>query len=153
MKRLDQPACRSEILMRLGRISPDTQRLWGRMSAPQMICHLSDCYLSVMGDRPMEIPARFTWLRAIKSIVLYMPHHWPHGVPTRPEFDQVDGGGTPPSDFETDLHTLLEAIGRFTAQPRAFAFRTHPMFGDMSEKDWMRWAYLHADHHLRQFGC
>jgi hypothetical protein len=26
------------------------------------------------------------------------------------------------------------------------------MFGPMTEKDWMRWGYLHADHHLRQFG-
>jgi hypothetical protein len=26
------------------------------------------------------------------------------------------------------------------------------MFGPMSERDWMRWGYLHADHHLRQFG-
>ena len=28
----------------------------------------------------------------------------------------------------------------------------HPIFGAMSVKDWMRWGYLHADHHLRQFG-
>jgi prephenate dehydrogenase len=29
---------------------------------------------------------------------------------------------------------------------------SHPMFGPMSPEDWMRWGYLHADHHLRQFG-
>jgi hypothetical protein len=29
---------------------------------------------------------------------------------------------------------------------------SHPMFGGMTAKDWMRWGYLHADHHLRQFG-
>jgi Protein of unknown function (DUF1569) len=28
----------------------------------------------------------------------------------------------------------------------------HPIFGPMTAKDWMRWGYLHADHHLRQFG-
>jgi Protein of unknown function (DUF1569) len=28
----------------------------------------------------------------------------------------------------------------------------HPLFGRMSASSWMRWAYLHADHHLRQFG-
>jgi hypothetical protein len=151
-KALNQTACRQEILARLGRIRPETPRRWGRMSAPQMICHLRDCYLSVMGERPMEIPVRFGWLRAMKGLVLYMPHRWPHGVPTRPEFDQLDGAGTPPSDFECDLRALIEAICRFTAQPRLFAFRTHPMFGDMNEKDWMRWGYLHADHHLRQFG-
>jgi hypothetical protein len=51
------------------------------------------------------------------------------------------------------MRTLLAVIDRFTAQPRAFQFRPHPMFREMSEKDWMRWGYLHTDHHLRQFGA
>jgi hypothetical protein len=28
----------------------------------------------------------------------------------------------------------------------------HPIFGAMSERAWLRWGYLHMDHHLRQFG-
>jgi hypothetical protein len=28
----------------------------------------------------------------------------------------------------------------------------HPMFGAMTTLEWMRWGYLHTDHHLRQFG-
>jgi hypothetical protein len=50
------------------------------------------------------------------------------------------------------MRTLFAAINKFTGLPRAFTFHTHPMFGEMTEKDWMRWGYLHADHHLRQFG-
>lgn len=153
MKRLDHPDCRSEVLARLERIHPDTPRRWGKMTAPQMVCHLSDCYLSVMGERPMEIPERLSWLRVMKGVVLYMPHRWPHGVPTRPEFDQLAGGGTAPGQFEEDMRTLLGAIDRFTVQPRAFEFRTHPMFGPMTGGQWMRWGYLHTDHHLRQFGA
>ena len=153
MKSLNKRECLQEIAGRIQRVWPDTPRRWGRMNATQMICHLSDCYLGVMGDRPMEIPARFTWLRAMRGLVLYMPHHWPHGVATRPEFDQLDGGGTPPAEFEADRRTLLFAIARFAAEPRSFQFRAHPMFGEMSEREWMRWGYLHADHHLRQFGA
>jgi len=26
------------------------------------------------------------------------------------------------------------------------------MFGLMPDRDWMRWGYLHMNHHLRQFG-
>jgi hypothetical protein len=47
---------------------------------------------------------------------------------------------------------LLAAIDKFTAIPREFQFRPHPMSKEMSERDWMRWGYLHTDHHLRQFG-
>ena len=28
----------------------------------------------------------------------------------------------------------------------------HPIFLDLTQTQWMRWGYLHADHHLRQFG-
>jgi hypothetical protein len=153
VKRLDNPDCRSKIVARLQQIGPDTPRRWGRMAAPQMICHLSDCYLSVMGDRPMAIPGGFSLLRLMRGFVLYAPIRWPQGVHTRPEFDQLGGGGTPPAQFDCDMRVLLDSIQRFTSRPRSFEFRTHPMFGAMSEQDWMRWGYLHADHHLRQFGA
>jgi len=27
-----------------------------------------------------------------------------------------------------------------------------PIFGPLTRAEWLRWGYLHADHHLRQFG-
>ena len=120
------------------------------MTAAQMICHLNDSFLGVMGDKPAKI-VRFSLWRLTKGIALYAPMQWPHGVKTRPEFEQ-GVGGTPPAEFEADLRVLLATIEKFTRRPRTFEFRPHPMFGRMTEKEWMRWAYLHCDHHLRQFG-
>jgi hypothetical protein len=40
-----------------------------------------------------------------------------------------------------------------TAQPRTFEWHTHPLLGTMSNAAWLRWGYLHVDHHLRQFGA
>ena len=40
---------------------------------------------------------------------------------------------------------LPEAIGRWRRQTPAEAV-------EKIEREWMRWAYLHCDHHLRQFG-
>jgi hypothetical protein len=152
MKLLSDLECRDEVIARLARIGPDTPRRWGKMNAAQMICHLNDCYLGAMGDRPMEIPRGFTLMSITKGFALYAPFQWPKGVPTRPEFDQHGVGGTPPAQFESDMRNLLASIQKFTSQPRSFHFRPHPMFKKMSEKDWLRWGYLHADHHLRQFG-
>lgn len=146
--------CRSqdkaEILSRLGRLQPDAPRLWGKMTAAQMICHLNDSFRSVMGERATKIP-RFSLWRLTKCAALNMPMQWPHGVKTRPELEQ-GLGGTPPAEFDADRRELFATIERFLQQPRPFEFRPHPMFGAMSEKEWMRWAYLHCDHHLRQFG-
>jgi hypothetical protein len=60
-------------------------------------------------------------------------------------------GGTAPTDFERDGANLLAIVRRF-CDPGPVASIAHPFFGPMSRKEWMRWGYLHADHHLRQFG-
>jgi hypothetical protein len=49
---------------------------------------------------------------------------------------------------------LLEALCvEFTTDINSFDGHSHPIFGPMSKADWLRWGYLHMDHHLRQFGC
>lgn len=147
---LDDPPCRAEIVARLRKVQRDSTRQWGKMTAAQMICHLNDSFLGVMGDKPAKI-VRFSLWRLTKGIALYAPMRWPHGVKTRPEFEQGIGG-TPPAEFEADRSVLMATIEKFTQNPRTFEFCPHPMFGRMTEKEWMRWAYLHCDHHLRQFG-
>ena len=152
MKSLLDAQCRHELIARVECVQAETPRCWGKMTAPQMICHLNDSFLGIMGEKPMEIPRGFTLWPALKYVALYSPGKWPQGVPTRPEFDQCSGAGTPPAQFEADVRSLLGTMDRFARRPRNFQFRPHPMFKEMSEAQWMRWGYLHVDHHLRQFG-
>jgi len=152
MKSLSDRHCCEELISRVGNIRPDTPSRWGKMTAPQMICHLNDSFLGVMGEKAMEIPRGFSMWPALKYLALYAPMQWPKDVPTRPEFDQQAGGGTPPAQFESDVRFLLDTMERFARRKRDFQFRPHPLFKVMSEAQWMRWGYLHVDHHLRQFG-
>ena len=152
MKLLNDPNCKQEILERLQRVRPDSPRRWGKMNAAQMICHLSDSFLGVMGEKPAEIAPGYPVRKLVKFVALYVPLPWPKGVPTRPEFDQ-EIGGTPPADFAGDLRQLQMLIERYTERPRKFQFPPHPIFLKMSEWEWMRWGYAHMDHHLRQFGA
>jgi len=151
MKTLAQERDKTEIVRRLRTIRADSPRQWGRMSAHQAICHLTDSFLAVTGQRhasPASGPLQRT---LIKWIALYVPIKWPQGVPTRPEVDQ-EVGGTKPSNFAADLTQLEMLIELITTRKGCFG-PAHPIFGPMSETAWMRWAYLHMDHHLRQFGC
>jgi hypothetical protein len=50
MKSLRNPREKEELLLRLERIQPSSERLWGAMSAHQMICHLADGYRLYMGE-------------------------------------------------------------------------------------------------------
>jgi hypothetical protein len=151
MKTLNQPQSKQEILQRIARLRPDLQRRWGRMNAGQMVCHLCDSFLCVMGEKPATVHLKFKARKLVKWCALYLPMHWPQGVATRPELDQ-EKDGTAPGDFEEDRRKLLGLIEKFTRLPREFRFHLHPIFLEMTEKQWMRWGYLHTDHHLRQFG-
>jgi hypothetical protein len=52
---------------------------------------------------------------------------------------------------QTTKVRLLDTLERFCACGQLAQVK-HPFFGHMLCKDWTRWGYLHADHHLRQFG-
>ena len=152
MKTLGNQADKEVLLNRLQQVNPDSQRRWGKMTPHQMICHLNDSFKSVMGERQIAGDKSNLLTRSlVRWIALYVPLKWPHGAPTMPENDQ-ERRGTPPEDFQRDQDALASMIERVTATERDFQWGRHPLFAEMSERDWMRWAYLHVDHHLRQFG-
>jgi hypothetical protein len=152
MKTLGNSADRAQILNRLRQVKPDSGRQWGKMTPHQMVCHLNDSFKSVIGERQVAGDKSNLLTRSlVRWIALYAPLKWPHGVPTMAENDQ-ERGGTPPEEFQRDVDALFLMINRVTAAERDFQWGRHPLFAEMSEGDWMRWAYLHVDHHLRQFG-
>jgi hypothetical protein len=146
-----RPQDKAEIIQRLRTVRPDCSRRWGRMSAHQMICHLSDSFRLVTHRKPVSPATGLVQSTLIKWIALYVPLKWPAGVPTRPEVDQ-EVGGTRPDDFARDLAELEALLEMVTTRAAGYDWPAHPIFGRMSQSAWMRWAYLHVDHHLRQFG-
>ena len=113
-----------------------------------MVCHLNDSFQVGLGEKYASPATSFLARTLMKFAALYLPLPWPHGIPTRPEIEQ-GRGGTPPADWERDRATLRALITEFAAGRR---FGTHPMWGEMSPRDWQVWGYRHLDHHLRQFG-
>lgn len=152
MKSLANAENRQEILERLGAIGPASQRRWGKMTVAEMVCHLSDALSVSMGEKKTRPVSNWFSRTVFKWAALWFPTPWPHGVKTVPECD-AQVGGTRPGEMENDLRELREVFDRFTRQPRGYELQMHPIFGQLSEKEWMRWGYLHTDHHLRQFGA
>ena len=121
------------------------------MTSAQMLCHLHDAFAMISAGRPISSVAHLGNRTVIKWIALYAPVRWPQGVPTRPELDQVAGGGTPPAVFDQDVAALLVILDQAATDERFFHTRSHPIFGPLSRAAWLRWGWLHIDHHLRQF--
>ena len=151
MKSLSRPTDRDELLRRLRALRPDSPRQWGRMTAHQMVCHLTDAFLMDTDRKPVSHASGLRQRTIVKWIALYAPFRWPAGLQTRPEVDQ-DFGGTKPTAFAADLAALEALVEVVASDPGFFTGRRHPIFGGLSRAAWMRWGYLHMDHHLRQFG-
>jgi hypothetical protein len=151
MRTLARPSDRAEILRRLRTLRPERAARWGRMSAPQMICHLADSFRMAIGERSVAIHTSALKRTLLKWIVLYVPAPWPPGIDTSPEIDQ-ERGGTKPVEFAADLARVEGLLETFTACG-TLGGQDHPVFGAMSEPEWLRWGWLHTDHHLRQFGA
>lgn len=148
MKTIADEATRAALIGRLSRLTPNSERQWGTMTAHQMLLHVGDAVDAVLGRRPFG-SRRPQSNRLLKFFALWVPTKWPRGI---------KGAGARAADslagdqFAGDLARILAAHGDLPAAPAATLAPAHPMFGAMSRSDWMRWAWLHADHHLRQFG-
>lgn len=148
MKTIADPGVRAALQSRLTRLTPTTARVWGRMTPHQMLVHVADGMEAAMNTRPFSAPMRSP-RRLMKWLALKAPLRWPRGV--RAGADPA-GAVVPPEAFEADRARFAANLDAMVAAPAASLARLHPLFGEMSAADWYRWAYLHADHHLRQFG-
>jgi hypothetical protein len=152
MRTLARPGDKAELLRRIRTVRPDSHCRWGKMNVHQMVCHLTDCFRMTTGDKAVRDASSLHQRTLVKWIALYAPLRWPPGLDTRPEVDQ-QAGGTTPADFASDIADLEAQVELVSALGRDFAWPRHPIFGRMSRAAWLRWAYLHVDHHLRQFGA
>lgn len=150
MKTLSRRADLDEVIARIRGVREDSPRAWGTMSPNEMLCHVADTFRFGLGEISARTPTGSAKLRLMKMVVLNMPFHWPHGVPTGAPVDPKRDG-TKPASFAADKDRLIGLCVRFATTPMTSAL-LHPFFGPMSESEWQRWAYLHTDHHLRQFG-
>jgi len=153
MKTLAQDDTTAEILRRLHALDPASTARWGKMSAPQMVRHLIDSAGVAFGEVTVSDASSVLQRTLIKWIALYAPMRWPPAIKTRPEIDQALGHGSRPGDFKADVTELAMLTKRLAAHPIDAPWARHPIFGAMSHAEWLRWAYLHTDHHLRQFGA
>ena len=138
------------IVERIAKLTPQDRHRWGKMKVEEMVCHLTDSFRMALAETEVPLATGPVRRKVVKWVALKSPTKWPKGVPTRPEVKQ-GVGGTPPSDFEDDRARLVAALERFCDAPPD-AKCPHPLFGVLDKEEWMRWGWLHTDHHLRQFG-
>lgn len=148
MKSLGSVEVLSEIRTRLRSVRVDDHPRWGKMTAKKMVRHLGCAYEVALGER--EVAPLEGWPPVLaKWAALRLPMRWPKNLSTTPELKRAVA-----ENFDGTFDSLVDAaVVKMQAVATGSRYApTHPMFGPMTAEDWMRWGYLHADHHLRQFG-
>ncbi|MBK7868669.1 MAG: DUF1569 domain-containing protein [Ignavibacteriales bacterium] len=151
MKSLLNPVDKAEMLKRIGEVTPKDPSLWGKMNVHEMLVHAADQVRLSFGEK--RSPYRGTMMTStfVKFLVLLgMPI--PKGkIETTAELKQ-GVGGTKLTAFEQDRAILSDMVNNFETKYGETGFRKHPVFGDLNKHQWGRLAYLHLNHHLKQFG-
>lgn len=148
MKTLASLEVLSEVRERLRSVRIDDHALWGSMTAKQMVRHLRCSCEVALGERTVEPQQGFAPV-LVKFLALRTGVRWPKNVQTVPELKRAILEHSR-SEFDALVFAAIDKM-QLLATGTQYA-PSHPMFGPMSDKDWKRWGYLHADHHLRQFG-
>ena len=146
MKSVFNPAVHRDLQERVQRLKPQQQAHWGRMSAAQMVAHLTDYLRMASGElecTPRKVPLR---LSPLKEIVLYVLPI-PKGVATLPELI-----ARKPGEWTAEIADLREQLNGLVERGGEALAPSHPAFGAMSPRQWGVLVYRHMDHHLRQFG-
>ena len=148
MEHLGKAASAESVRRRLASVEAADTGGWGVLRVDEMLCHVREAF-RVAGTEvaPALIKGPLP-PAAMKFFALRAPLKWPKTIETVPALKRE--AMPAPETFGIEKARLLAEYEFFLED--ASRRHAHPMFGAMSTWDWQRWGFLHADHHLRQFG-
>ena len=147
MGTLFNSADRAAILARIDRLTAERPPLWGRFTAPEMVCHVTTGIRQGLGEMDLGPPlGPFTRWPLNWLIIHVLP--WPKGKAKAPP----EMLATRPTTWPKDVATLVNAIDRFGKRNPAAPWPASKVFGRISGASWGVLQHKHLDHHLRQFG-
>jgi len=149
MRTLSDAAVLEDVVGRLRRLNPTQPARWGAMSAQQMALHLGEASAAVLRQRDFSAMPRGGPAGLRRFALLYLMPRMPRGIRTGAD---PAGAAVDPAAFARDLERAVQLLQQLAAATPAALVERHPILGPMTRAHWMRWAFMHTDHHLRQFG-
>ena len=143
---LHDPTVIASMRARIEKLTPASQRRWGKMSVDQMLWHVNRVLMNGLGQfRPADM-----FFPLPKPVLRYLGLHipWPKNTKTPPEFKARDH-----YSFDAERDRCLALIHEFAErQIDAPGWGHSAGLGDMSGRQWSELQAKHLNHHLRQFG-
>ncbi len=145
-KSLWNAGARKELNGRLDRLEPGATARWGRMTAPQMLAHVTDWMAMAAGDlSTMPRPGVLRQPLVRRVVIYWLP--FPKGVPTSKELITREA-----SNWSAEIASFRRYLDTYETIDPNRMWPEHPAFGFLTTDAWGVLGYRHTDHHLRQFG-
>ena len=146
VKNLFEQAVKQEIINRINKLNPQSQRQWGKMDVAQMLAHLQPAIRIAYGTHQPKGSFLLRLIGPLFKSKLWDEKPYKQSLPTDPTFVMT---GTE-KDFEKEKAVLIELVNNFNET--SIQGEQHPVFGKLTKHNWSKATWKHLDHHLRQFG-
>ena len=149
MKNIFQKETTEGLISRIENLSPQSQRLWGKMNVSQMLAHCNVTYELVYDNKhPRPNALKRFFIKAFVKNVVVSEKPYKKSIPTAPIFLVGDD-----KDFEVEKSRLIDYLRRTQELgENYFNGRESLSFGRLNKQEWSNMFYKHLDHHLNQFG-
>ncbi len=145
VKNLYDPAVKQEIIDRINKLTPASQRVWGKMDVAQMLAHCQMPLGVATGKHKLKKNFFLSIIGSMIKSKLYNDKPFKRSLPTDKSFIMSD-----PKDFEKEKKELINMINDFSE--KSMSGEQHPFFGKLTNEQWSKGTWKHLDHHLNQFG-
>ncbi|MGH2552995.1 MAG: DUF1569 domain-containing protein [Chitinophagaceae bacterium] len=142
---LFDPAVKQEIMARINKLSPQTQRQWGKMDVAQMFAHCRLPLQVIMGQQTLKANAFKRMIFPLFKKILYSNTPYKQGLPTDKLYIMTGSE----KEFHQEKQKLIEQIHSFNES--SYVIEIHPVFGTLTKEQWSKATWKHLDHHLKQF--
>jgi len=137
-----------EIISRVENLNQESKILWGEMNATEMLHHCNLANLQIIHENQKPQKTKFKQY-LIRFLSLYVVPNFPKNLKGSPLNDTK--GKIDLNKFEEEKKKFIAIISEFP-QKKDPVKLMHPSFGYINTKQWGKAAWMHMDHHLRQFG-
>lgn len=149
MNHLYNPSDVKNIISRLEKLTPTSQRQWGTMDIAQMLAH---CNVSLETALGRNFPKRKFIGRLFGKLIKSKFLDSKPMVKNSPTEDSYVTT-TNVYEFEKEKKRAIELVQTFYENgPEKCTTHPHAYFGKLTPEEWAILKWKHYDHHLRQFG-
>lgn len=135
------------MLARVGKLTSNSQRKWGKMSVSQMLKHMIIAFSVPIGK--IQVPKDKLYFLSANPFARWMMikamTKWPKNLVTADSFIVKED-----PEFEKTKNEFLSVYAAFLKADKFDG--SHPVFGVMSKELWGEAMCIHLNHHLEQFG-